>query len=128
MSDGQLQFVPSRVEGLPDVTSVTVFPDRIELTSAAGVVTHRFADIARWPSGALLWRLLYRLGVKPRCLPVADRDWFHKPADMFFVFYTKPRLKVFMPHDECKESYGASYFRRIQDVIGRGDFHTFDLG
>ena len=22
---------------------------------------------------------------------VADRDWFHEPADMFFEFYTDPR-------------------------------------
>lgn len=128
MSDGRLQFVPSRVEGLPEVTSVTVFPDRIELASAAGVVTHRFADIARWPEPAFLWRLLYRLGVKPRWLPVADRDWFHEPADMFFAFYTKPRLKVCMPRDESKDDYGSSYFVRMQNVLREGGFQTFDLG
>jgi hypothetical protein len=126
--NGQLQFVPSRVEGLSDVTSVTVFPDRIELASAAGVVTHWFADIARWPTPAFLWRLLYRLGVKARWLPVADRDWFHEPADMFFEFYTTPRLKLCMPRDESKEDYGSSYFVRIQNVLREGGFDTFDLG
>jgi hypothetical protein len=107
---------------------VTVFPERIELASAAGVVVHRFADIARWPKPAFVWKLLYRLGVKPRWLPVADRDWFHEPADMFFAFYTKPRLKVCMPRDESKEDYGSSYFVRIKNVLREGGFHTYDLG
>jgi hypothetical protein len=128
MPDNHLQFVPSRVECLRDVTSVTVFPDRIELESASGVVTHRFADIARWPRPAPLWKLLYRLGIKPRWLPVADRDWFHAPADMFFAFYTYPPLKVYMPRDENKEDYASSYFVRIKDILRRGGFDTFDLG
>jgi hypothetical protein len=126
--EGELRFVPSRVDGLPGVTSVTVFPDRIELASAAAVVTHRFADIALWPAPALLWKLLYRFGVKPRWLPVADRDWFHEPADMFFTFYTKPPLKVCMPLDESKEDYGSSYFVRVRNVLRTGGFDTFDLG
>ena len=128
MPDDQLQFVPSRVEGVADVSTVTVSSDRIEIASANGVVTHRFADIARWPSPALLWKLLYRLGVKPRWLPVADRDSFHEPADRFFAFYTKPPLKVCMPRDESKEDYGSSYFDRIQNVLRHGGFHTSDLG
>jgi hypothetical protein len=128
MADDQLQFVPSRVEGLADVSSVTVFSDRVELVSAKSVVTHRFADIARWPSPAPLWKFLYRLGIKPRWLPVADADWFHEPADMFFAFYTNPPLKVFMPRDESKENYIASYFVRVQQLIRRGGFHTCDLG
>ena len=128
MADHQLHFVPSRVEGLPDVTSVTVFPDRIELVSAGRVVTHRFADIARWPSPRLLWKLLCRIGLRPRWLPVGDRDWFHEPADMFFRFYTVPRLKVYMPRDESKDGHGSSYFARMEDVIKQGGFDTWDLG
>ena len=128
MPGSGIQFVPSRVEGLPGVTSVTVFPDRIELASAAGLVTRRFADIAHWPKPASVWKLLYRLGVKPRWLPVADGDWFHEPADTFFAFYTKPGLKVCMPRDESKEDYGSSYFARIQSVLREGGFQTSDLG
>ena len=128
MPDGQLRFEPSRVEGLPGVTSVAVFPDRIEFASAAGVVTHRFADIARWPKPACLWKFLHRLGVRPRWLPVADRDWFHEPSDAFFEFYTEPRLKVCMPRDESKMDHGSSYFVRIQNVLREGGFQTFDLG
>src|SRR5436189_5123338 len=97
MSDAPLQFTPSRVEGLADVSEVAVFPDRIELTAAGRVVTHHFMDIARWPGPRWICKTLYRAGVRPRWLPVADRDWFHEPPDMFFEFYTRPRLKVFMP-------------------------------
>jgi hypothetical protein len=85
-------------------------------------------DIARWPTPAFLWKLLYRLGVTPRWLPIADRDWFHEPAEMFFEFYTKPPLKVYMPRDESKAQYASSYFVRIQNVLREGGFHTFDLG
>ena len=124
-----LQFVPSRVEGQPDVAAVTVFPDRIELVSSRGdVVTHRFADIARWPSPRFAWKLLYRLGLRWRWLAVADRDWFHEPADMFFEFYTTPRLKIFMPLRESKEDYASSFFVRVQCMLRGGGFDTFDLG
>ena len=128
MPESQLQFVPSRVEGMIGVTSVTIFPDRLQVASTAGVVTHRFADIARWPNPRLFWRALYRLGVKPRWLPVADRDWFHEAPDMFFEFYTRPRLRVFMPLDESKETYGSGVFARIQNVMRLGGFHSLDLG
>jgi hypothetical protein len=124
----ELHFVPSRAEGLPDVTSVTVFPDRIELISAGRVVTHRFADIARWPSPRLLWKVLYRIGLRPRWLPVGDRDWSHEPADMFFEFFTVPPLKVYMPRDETKDNHRSSYFDRLQRVMEQGGFHTWDLG
>jgi hypothetical protein len=126
-----LQFVPSRVEGVPDITSVIVYPDRIELTGVAGTVMHRFADIARWPRPSRFWKLLYRWGVRPRWLPIADRDWFHEPADMFFEFYTTPRLRVCMPREEIeeiKEDYGSSFFVRIQSLICQGGFHTLDCG
>ena len=125
----ELRFIPSRVEGLPGVTVVAVFPDRIELTSDDNpLLTHRFVDIARWPHPRLTWRLLFRLGLRPKWLPVADRDWFHEPADMFFEFYTNPPLKVFMPRDEVKDPYNASHFVRLQQVLGEGGFQTVDLG
>src|SRR5262249_17761217 len=45
--DDCLRFVPSRVDGLPDVTEVVVRPDRLELLPAGAWVTVRLADIAR---------------------------------------------------------------------------------
>ena len=127
MPPSHLHFVPSRVEGLPDVTGVTVYPDRIELESAGRLVIHRFVDIARWPKPPFLWRALFRLGVRPGWLPVADRDWFHGPADMFFLFYTDPPMKVCMPLDERKQPYGSSYFVRIRMVLREGGFDSCDL-
>ena len=124
----ELHFIPTRVDGLSAVSAATVYPDRIELTTEAGRVTHRFADIARWRSPRWFWRVMHRAGIRPRWLPVADRDWFHDGPDMFFEFYTEPRLKVFMPADETKESYGGTCFVRIQNVIRAGGFHTNDLG
>ena len=124
-----LRFIPSRMEGLSSVNEVAVFADRIELSCEVGeVVTHRFADIARWPRPRALWRLLHRLGIGPKCPPVADRDWFHAPTEMFFEFYTEPRMRVFMPIEETKEPYGASHFARLQGVLAAGGFQTVDLG
>ena len=123
-----LRFTPSRVEGLPDVSEVVVRPDRIELRSAGEWVSVRFADIARWPRPAPLRRLLARLGWRPRWLPVGDRDWFHPPRDRFFIFYTRPSIKVFLADEDQDVGYWESLFRRVQEVIESGGFHTYDLG
>ena len=46
-AETSLRFVPSAVEGLPEVTEITVYPDRLELRSAGKRVVIRFLDIAR---------------------------------------------------------------------------------
>jgi hypothetical protein len=122
-----IRFVPSGVEGLPDVAEVIVRPDRLEVLSQGHWLCFRLADIARWPRPTWLWRALYRLGWRPRWLPVADRDWFQRPPERFFSFYTKPRLVVRMPVDEPPER-GRSTFLRAQQALWAGGFHTFDLG
>lgn len=68
------------------------------------------------------------LGVKPRWLPVADRDWFHPPANRFFRFYSDPPLVIYMPTDEAAGPYADTYFVGIRQIIHFGGFHTFDLG
>ena len=123
-----LSLVPSRVEGLAAVTEVVVRPDRIELRSAGGWVSMRFAEIARWPRPAWLWRLASRHGLRPRWLPVGDRDWFHPPRDRFFQSYTDPPLKVYLTDEDRKIGYGETLFRRVQDVIMAGGYNTYDLG
>jgi hypothetical protein len=125
---GGLRFIPSRVEGLPDVTEITVYPDRLELISAGRRVSIRLADIAAWPPPAFLWRRLARVGWRPRWLPVGERDWFHPPSGRFFRFYTKPRLVVYMPDEPRETDYGSTLFRRVQDVLLEGGFATWDLG
>ena len=61
MEEG-LRLVPSRVEGLPEVTEVVVFPERLELFSAGEWLTFPFAQMVEWPHPAWLWRLLSRIG------------------------------------------------------------------
>ena len=122
-----LRFVPSGVERLPEVTEVVVRPDRLEVRTEGRWLTFRLTDIARWPRPAWLWRVLYRLGWKPRWRPVADRDWFHRPRERFFAFYTEPRLVVRMPADEPPER-DRGCFGRMQQVLWAGGFQTFDLG
>lgn len=123
-----LRFIPSRVEGLPDVVEVVVWPDRLELHSAGAWVQVRLAEIARWPRPAWLWKRLFRRGWRPRFLPIGDRDWFHAPRDRFFDFFTNPRIRVYMSDEDPETTYGDTLFRRVQDVLLSGGFHTFDLG
>jgi hypothetical protein len=125
--EGSLRFVPSRVEGLPDVTEVAVHPDRLELFSAAHRVVIRLWDIAEWPRPPWLWRLLARLGWWPRWLPVGERDWFHAPPQRFIRFFTKPPVVVYMPN-EVGVTYLNTVFRRAQDIMRQGGFATWDLG
>ncbi len=129
MSEGSgLRFVPSRVEGLPGVTEVVVYPDRLELLSLGRWASFRFADIAEWPRPAFLWRWLARLGWRPRWPPVGERDWFHPPSERFFNFFTRPRIVVYLPDEPPEMDYGSTLFRRVQDVMLEGGFSTWDLG
>jgi hypothetical protein len=123
-----LRFVPSRVEGLPDVTEAIVFPNRLELCSAGTWLAFSFNEMAEWPRPAWLRRLFARLGWRPQFLPVGQRDWFHPPADRFFRFFTSPQIVVYMPDEPADTSYGKTWFRRVQDVMLQGGFHTWDLG
>ncbi len=123
-----VRFVPSRVDGLPSVTEVAVSPDRLELLSEGRWVVIRFRAIARWHRYAWLGRLLARLGSIRGWPAVADRDWFHPPAERFFRFYTTPPITVFLVDEPRETAYGHTLFRRVQDVIAVGGFTTFDLG
>lgn len=125
---GGLRFVPSRVDGLAEVTRVTVYPDRLELISEGRVVTVRFADIAGWPRPAFLWRRLHGWGWRPRWPSVGARDWFHPPSERFFRFDTEPCIVVSMPGEPRETAYGQTLFRRIRDVMLQGGFGTRDLG
>jgi hypothetical protein len=123
-----LRFVPSRVDGLPGVTEVVVYPDRLELLSAGCWVTFLFADIASWPRPAWLWRRLARLGWRPRWLPVGECDWFHPPSERFFRFYTRPPIVVYMAEESTETDYGNTLFWRVQELMLVGRFNTWHLG
>ena len=123
-----LQFVPSRVEGLPEVTEVTVHPDRLEVISAGTRRTFHFVEITRWPWPSPFWRYLFRHGWRPRWLPVGGQEWFHPPSERFFRFYTTPRIVVFMADEPQSTSYGDTLFFRVQLAMREGGFHSWDLG
>jgi hypothetical protein len=125
----RLQFVPSAVEGLPSVTEVAVFPDRLELLSEGKWVVIRFLDIAHWYRRGWLYRPVANLGWGVFGSPsVADRDWFHPPSGRFFRFYHEPPVTVYMPDEPPETTYGQTMFRKVQEVMRAGGFSTFDLG
>ena len=119
------RFAPVRVEGATGVLEVAVWPDRIELLSGLGGRVVRLVDIARFPRPRFVWRLAFRLGLRPKWLPVGERDWCKPRGQQYFRFYTSPPLTVFVPASEVEE-YGSSVFRRIQEVLRSGGFHTVD--
>ncbi len=124
---GGLRFVPSRVEGLPAVTEVAVYPDRLELLSAGRWVSFRFEDIAAWPSPAFIRQWLARLGWRPHWLPVGERKWFDASVERFYCFYTWPQIVVYMPPESEEIHDGRTLFRRVQDVMLVGGFRAWDL-
>jgi hypothetical protein len=123
------RFVPSAVEGLPAVTEVAIFSDQIELLSEGSWTVIPFLDIAHWFHWGWLYRPLARWGWGIYGWPaVADRDWFHPPQGKFFRFYSKPAITVFMPDEPLELDYSETMFRRVQNVIMKDGFTTFDLG
>jgi hypothetical protein len=123
-----LRFVPSRVTGLADVSEVVVHADRLEVQSAGEWIVFPFAKMVAWPHPAAIWRLLARLGWRPRLLPVGEKDWFHPPSKRFIRFCTQPRLVIYMPDEPEETNYGDTLFWRIQEVMLEGGFMLCDLG
>ena len=122
-----IAFVPSHIEGVEKAEHVTVFPDRLEISTEGGLLSYRFSDISQ-PQEARWWSAFKRLfGVAPWNEIVADRNWFKNPKDRYFKFFTEPQIKVCMPEDEL-ENHQKSYFWRIQLVMGSGGYGSYDLG
>ena len=124
---GLVRFRPSHAEGLPDVREVLVRPDRLEVNTAGSWVTFHFSRIGRRQESRLASFVRRLAGRAPWPVMVADRDWFHPPPDRFFLWYTDPPLRTCMPQDEPAD-HAASYFSRIQAVLAKGGYATFDLG
>ena len=120
MQQSSVQWMPSKVEGALGISGATVFPDRIELRSESGTIVHRFAEIAQWPFPRFVWRALAGFGMRPRWLPVGDRDWFHSPENRFFRFYTHPPVTVYCEPEPEDMAYSDTLFFRIQDVMRSG--------
>lgn len=124
-----LTFRPSRVEGVDNVESITVYPERLELTRPEGTLSFRFKDMKmRWYRFGWLYSLLHKLGFGIHGEPlVADRDWFHEPPERFFQFYTSPPITVYMPEDDG-DTPAESTFPLVKAVMAKGGFFTSDLG
>lgn len=123
----KITFIPSRVDGLAEVSSVTVWPFRLDLETADGTHEFSFKVMGKiQESGIMRWMKGF-FGEEPRGMLVADRDWFHPPQDRFFRFYTDPPITIYMPADEVV-GYEESVFFRVQAVIRSGGYETFDLG
>ena len=128
-STGGLRFVPSRVDGLPDVTDVAVFPDRLELLSAGKWVVIRLLDIARWYRRGWLYRPLARLGFGVWGWPsVADRMWYPRPGVSYFDFYTSPPIVVHVPYYPTDIGQMDTMFQKVKQVMATGGYSTFDMG
>lgn len=125
-NDPSLTFVPVRVEGVSDVRSLTVYPDRIEFKTASGNTTVNLREIAEWPFPRWCWRTVHRLGWR-RWTAIGERDWFHPPDEQFFRFFASPPITVFVP-GEPEIPYPETLFRRISETIALGGFGTHDLG
>ncbi len=128
MKGSSLRFTPSRVEGLSDVVEVAVYPDRLELLSKGHWRSWPFLEIAEWPRPAFLWKMLNRFGLRPKWLPVGERNWFHPPEERFFRFLTQPPIVIYMPDEPAAFDYPNTLFRQVQDVMREGGFNTWDLG
>jgi hypothetical protein len=122
-----LRFIPSSAEGLPDVREIVVYPDRLEVNTAGQWVTFSFRQIGRRQESRLLSFLKRFVGRYPYPVMVADRDWFHRPRDRFFLWYTNPPLKTCMPEDEPQDRLSSNFFR-VQGVLRAGGYASFDLG
>ena len=118
-------FIPSRVDGLSDVATVTVNAEQIVFHLPSGDHMHRFSSIGR-PQESRLASLFKRCTFRrPWPQIAADRSWCTDPLKAFFVFYTDPAVTIYMPSDDVGD-YATCCFSRIRSVIHSGQYATFD--
>ena len=126
-ADEGLRFVPSRVDGLPNVTEAVIHRDRLELLTDATWMAYPFAEMTESSWCGKQWRRLRQLmGWRTGAQYIGERDYCHPPAERFFRFFTKPRITVYLV-DESVEGYAATFFFRVSSTIQDGGFATYDL-
>src|SRR5690606_15358418 len=107
-------FRPSRVDGADGVEEVCVSRDTLEVTAAGRRQVFPFMSFA-----------LGREIASGR-VPVGELHFSKsRYADSHVVFYTTPRITVFMPVDG-PATYPHSHFFRIQAVLRAGGFKLYD--
>jgi hypothetical protein len=122
-----VRFVPSRIEGdWGMVHEVVVLPNELQILADGDCVKIRFSTIGKRQEPMVLSSLKRLVGIEPFRRVVGQRDWCRPPADRFFLWYTTPRLKTYMPTNEARD-YGRSLFPQIHQILDAGGFTTFDL-
>jgi hypothetical protein len=122
-----VRFFPSRVEGeWSDVREVVIKPSELMVHGEGGWVTVPFSTIGRRQELKIVSFLKRLVGVKPLCRIVGERDWCRPPTERFFLWFTVPPLKTYMPSTETPY-YSGSLFPQIHETLHHGGFTTFDL-
>lgn len=112
--DDAVCFRPSRVEGVANVDTVCVSRDALEFISAGKRIRIAFLDFARVRE------------ISSGRMPVGELH-FSKSyyPDSHFVFYTTPRITVFMPLDG-PTTCPRSHFWRLQEILREGGCKLYD--
>jgi len=111
-----VRFRPSRVEGLSDVDEVCVTREALEIIAGGRQLTFPYLDFARGRE------------ISSGRVPVGELH-FSKVSypDSHVVFYTTPRIAIYMPVDGPTRT-PHSHFWRIQEVLRAGGFKLYDGG
>ena len=125
-SKSTVRFTPSQVIGLDNVFGVEIDSESILLHTSNGNRHFLFATIGRrqesW-TRVMLKRCLLR---RPWPKLVASRSWCLDPLKAYFVFYTEPKIAIYMPADDVSD-YATCCFSRIRDLIHSGRYAATDL-
>ncbi len=118
------RFAPAEVLGLQDVTEVAIYPDRVELCCAGDWRRFNYKTFARRQEAAAVnwFKRLFRCRAAP--LVVGEREFCTERR--YVLFFTEPAIRIFTPPD-FDLPYGETYICRINEVLRRGGYATFDL-
>jgi hypothetical protein len=120
-----MRVVPTRTEGLPEVTEVIFYHDRMTVCSAGQWIAIPFAPLARWPRPVRIRKALAYFGVQPLWRTIADRSWVDTETESLFEFYSNPPFKLWLPYDA---DYVSSPYFQLQQFLRQGGYDTFDMG
>lgn len=125
MSTDSMRVQPTRTEGLPAVTEIIFYPDRMSVCSAGEWLAIPFAPLVRWSRPAGIWKALGWFGYRLPGRIIADRNWVDTATESLFVFYTKPLFKVWLPYEA---DYMTSSYFQLQQFLREGGYNTCDIG
>lgn len=114
--DREIRFRPSRVEGISDVVEVIVHCDRFEVQTTTQLHVFPFLSFAEYRE------------ISSGRVPVGELRFSKSHySDSHFLFYTTPRIAIYMPVDG-PTAYPESHFWRIQKILREGGFKLYEDG